>query len=334
MDVKKYKLGIVGLGPVGLTLATHFNEAGCEVHICDAEKKKINLIRSNGMELVGKIQKQFFFNHVYTSVNEMINQNLDILICSVKAYHVNSVMDQIDKNAAGQMLLMSAQNGIDICQKYKSHFDESQMLRMVINFAGNLHAPNVVNVTFFNPPNYIASVDDSRQEAAQWFTDVLNKVNLETVCTDSFTMEDRVWEKTILNASLSPLCAISRLTLNEAMKDPDTLEIVEQIILEAIEVAKAEGIKLHDNFVKLAIRYLKNTGDHFPSLAVDLLSGKATEIDYINGKIVEYGRKHHIKTPLNLTFTNLVKAISHKCSTENIKGNETDKSVTLNASIE
>jgi len=80
MDVKKYKLGIIGLGPVGLTLATHFNEAGCEVHICDTEKKKINLIRSSGIELVGKIQKQLFINRVYTSVNEMINQKLDILI--------------------------------------------------------------------------------------------------------------------------------------------------------------------------------------------------------------------------------------------------------------
>ncbi len=334
MDVNKYKIGIIGLGPVGLTLATHFNEAGSEVHICDTEKKKINLIRSGGIELVGKIQKQLFINRVYTSVNEMINQKLDILICSVKAYHITSVMDQIDKTAAKQMLLVSAQNGIDICEKYKSHFDDSQILRMVINFAGNLHAPNVVNITFFNPPNHIASVDDSRQDVAQWITDLLNKVKLETVCADSFTIDDKVWEKTILNAALSPLCAISRLTLMEAMRDPDTLEIIEQLMLEAIEVAKAEEIKLHDNFVKLAIRYLKNAGHHFPSLAVDLLGGKATEIDFINGKIVEYGRKHYIRTPLNLTFTNLVKAISHKYSTENKKGNEADKAAILNSNIE
>jgi 2-dehydropantoate 2-reductase len=105
--------------------------------------------------------------------------------------------------------------------------------------------------------------------------------------------------------------------MKEAMAHPDTLEIVEQIILEAIEVAKAEEIKFGDNFVKLCIRYLKNAGDHFPSLAVDLLSQKPTEIDYMNGKIVEYGRKHYIRTPLNLTFTNLVKAISHKNSQNN-----------------
>lgn len=314
MDPSKYKIGMIGLGPVGLVLATHLKEAGCEIHICDVEKKKINLIRTDGVELVGKIKKTTFFQYVYSSLSELLEHKVDILISAVKAYHVDSVLEQIQKTTNGNLLLLSAQNGIDIRQKYTSHFDDSQILRMVINFAGNLHAPNTVNVTFFNPPNYVASVDDSRTDVADWLAEILTAANLETLSKDSFIISDKIWEKTILNAALSPLCAISRLTMKEAMAHPDTLEIVEQIILEAIEVAKAEEIKLGDNFVKLCIRYLKNAGDHFPSLAVDLLSRKETEIDYMNGKIVEYGRKHYVRTPLNLTFTNLVKAISHKYS--------------------
>jgi 2-dehydropantoate 2-reductase len=183
---------------------------------------------------------------------------------------------------------------------------------MVINFAGVLNAPNIVNVTFFNPPNYIASKDDSRTDVSDWFAGLLTSVNLTTNSIDSFTQANKTWEKTILNAALSPLCAISRLTMKEAMANPDTCEIAEKIILEAIEVAKAEEIKISDNFVKLGIRYLKNAGDHFPSLAVDLMNKRETEIEYMNGKIVEYGKKHYIRTPLNLTFTNLVRAITYK----------------------
>jgi 2-dehydropantoate 2-reductase len=90
------------------------------------------------------------------------------------------------------------------------------------------------------------------------------------------------------------------------------LEIVEQILYECVAVAKAEEIKFQDNFIKLGIRYLSQAGNHMPSLAVDLINKSPTEIDYMNGKIVEYGRKHYIKTPLNLTLTNLVKAITCK----------------------
>jgi len=329
MDPEKYKIGIIGLGPVGLVLAVHLKEAGCEVHICDVEKKKINLIRSDGIDLSGKIEKSTFFKYVYSSLSELLEQDIDILISAVKAYHVDSVLDQIKEQVSGSLFLLSAQNGIDIREKYTSHFGESQILRMVVNFAGNLNAPNVVNVTFFNPPNYIASVDDSRTDVAEWLSDTLTSAGLETLNKDSFVIADKIWEKTILNAALSPLCAISNLTMKEAMAHPDTLEIIEQIIFEAIEVAKAEEIKLGENFVKLCIRYLKNAGDHFPSLAVDLIAGRETEIDYMNGKIVDYGRKHYIRTPLNLTFTNLVKAISDKKNNVKHGNNKTETIIDL-----
>jgi 2-dehydropantoate 2-reductase len=317
MTPEKYKIGIIGLGPVGLVLAAHLKEAGCHVEICDLEKEKMNLIRNNGVKLVGKISKTVFFDYTHTSISALLENDLDILISAVKAYHVDSVLKQVEKQISKDLFLLIAQNGIDIKVKYTSHFDESQILRMVINYAGNLQAPNVVNVTFFNPPNYVGSIDDSRMDVSEWMATILTEMNLETLSKDSFLISNQIWQKTILNAALSPLCAISRMTMKEAMAHPDTLEIVEQIILEAIEVAKAEEIKFGDNFVKLCIRYLKNAGDHFPSLAVDLLSLKPTEIDYMNGKIVEYGKKHYIRTPLNLTFTNLVKAISHKNSQNN-----------------
>jgi len=137
-------------------------------------------------------------------------------------------------------------------------------------------------------------------------------VGLKTEQTNSFSIIDKIWEKTILNAALSPLCAISRLTMKEAMHNGDTLEIIEQILYEAVQVANAEEIKLPENFIKLAIRYLSNAGNHMPSLAVDLINKRETEIDYMNGKIVDYGRKHYIKTPINLVLTNLVNAISCK----------------------
>ena len=114
---------------------------------------------------------------------------------------------------------------------------------------------------------------------------------------------------------------------------PDTIEIVEQTIIEAVEVAQKEDIRFGDNFVKLCLRYLKKGGDHFPSLAVDFLNKRETEIDYFNGKIVEYGRKHYVRTPLNLTFTNLIKAASSKNKEVN-KHQKVDPEVIKQANID
>ncbi len=315
MDKKKLKIGVIGLGPIGQVLALHFKLAGCEVAITDLDREKLNLIRQHGIELVGSIEKKTFFNYVYYSIEEMMEHKFDILVSAVKAYHVDKILAQIEKNMHEDIYLLSAQNGIDVRRKYISHFSEKIILRMVINFAGNLQAPNVTYVSFFTPPNYVGSVSDKHPEIARWIADTLTKLDLETIAVDSFSVAEKIWEKTILNAALSPLCAISRLTMKEAMENPDTLEIIEQVLYEAVAVAKAEEIKLPENFIKLGIRYLNEAGNHMPSLAVDLINNRPTEIEYMNGKIVEYGRKHYIKTPLNLMLTNLVNAIAVKnCS--------------------
>lgn len=316
MGKQNYKVGIIGLGPIGQTLAVYFKLAGCETAITDLEREKLSLIRHDGIELIGKLEKKCYFKYVYSSLEELLEHDFDILISAVKAYHVDSIIKTIEIAAKNQFYLLSAQNGIDIRIKYASHFNNSQIFRMVINFAGNLHSPNVVSINFFSPPNYVASIDDTKPETAQWIADTLTSVDLQTEMVDSFSCANKIWEKTILNAALSPLCALSRLTMKEAMENPDTLEIVEHIIYEAIEVAKAEEIKFPENFVKLCIRYLNNAGNHLPSLAVDLINNLPTEIDYMNGKIVDYGRKHYIRTPLNLALTNLVRAISKKNGNE------------------
>ena len=312
MEQKNYKIGIIGLGPIGQTLAVHFKDAGCEVAITDLDREKLSLIRQEGIEIVLHLEKKSYFKYVYYSIEEMLEHDFDILISAVKDYHVDKIVKILKENLKKDVFLLSAQNGIDIRKKYLSHFPNSAILRMVINFAGNLQAPNVTGINFFNPPNYIGSMDDSQEELAKWLANTLTSVGMKTEQANSFTIIDKIWEKTILNSALSPLCAISRLTMKEAMNNGDTLEIIEQILYEAVQVANAEEIKLPDNFIKLAIRYLNNAGNHMPSLAVDLINKRETEIDYMNGKIVQYGRKHYIKTPINLVLTNLVNAISCK----------------------
>jgi len=312
LTLKDYKIGVVGLGPVGMITAVHLKEAGCDVAICDNDKIKINLIRKEGIKLEEAINKHCFFNHIFTDVNELKALDLDIIIFSLKTYQMSSVMKEAVKLKTDKLCVVSAQNGLDAEQLLSRVFGESKTLRMVINYAGNLNAPNVVKVTFFNPPNYIASMDDSKTEEANYFAQKLNEVGLETKSVHSFEIIKKVWEKTILNAALSPICAIGRLTIREAMQIADTVEIIEVIIQEGLEVAEAEKIKFEDDFMRIAMRYLKNAGNHFPSLAVDLMNNKETEIDYMNGKIVDYGRKHYIRTSLNLALTNMVKAITQK----------------------
>ncbi len=311
-DDSRKKIAVIGMGPVGQILAVHLKEAGADVILCDAQKARMHMIRKNGIQLVGAMQKHETFDQICTSVQEILPLKPDIIVFSVKAYHLESLLREMEDFPKEGIAYVSAQNGIDTELVLTDQFKDTNTFRMVINFAGLHRAPSVIAVSFFNPPNYIASVDDSRPDVAEYFATLLTSAGLETVAVDSFEILRRVWEKTVLNSSISALCGVAQMTMKEVMGLPDMVDIIEQVIMESIAVAKAENIHLEANFIRHCMRYLRRSGNHFPSLAVDVLHKRPTEIDYLNGKFVEYGKKHYIRTPMHLAFTNMVKAITQR----------------------
>ena len=314
------KIGIIGLGPVGMILADKFQEAGCDVALCVRNEVKHNKILNDGIVLENVIESKSSFKKVVRNIKDFESLDLDYLVFALKSYQVQGALEEASILNTEKLTVVSAQNGIDVEELLIPTFGESKVLRMIVNYAGNMVTPNMVKVTFFTAPNYIGSINDSKTKEAEVFAELLNSVNLTTNAVDSFELLKRSWEKTILNSSLSALCGVGRLTMAEAMNDPDTVELIEQVISEAVVVAEHEKIHFPDDFIRQCMRYLKKGGDHFPSLALDIINNRQTEIDYFNGKIVEYGRKHYVRTSLNLSFTNMVKAMTNKNIVSRIPG--------------
>ena len=98
MENSPLKIGIIGLGPIGQTLAVHLKDAGAELAITDLDREKLNLIRTQGIELVGRFEKKSYFKYVYYSIEEMLEHDFDILISAVKDYHVDSLVRLIKQN--------------------------------------------------------------------------------------------------------------------------------------------------------------------------------------------------------------------------------------------
>jgi hypothetical protein len=100
--------------------------------------------------------------------------------------------------------------------------------------------------------------------------------------------------------------------MSQAMNDPIILQIIDLLVKESIMVARANEISLGWDFYTYCMGYMRNAGDHKPSMLVDIENHRRTEIDFINGKIVEYGRQAGVETPYNLMIRALVKALEGK----------------------
>jgi 2-dehydropantoate 2-reductase len=111
---------------------------------------------------------------------------------------------------------------------------------------------------------------------------------------------------------MNPVCAVTGLTMSRAMNDPIVYQTVDNLVKECLKVARANEINLGWDFYPHAMEYMGTAGDHKPSMLMDIEARRRTEIDFMNGKFVQYGARAGIPTPFNHTLWTLVKGLESK----------------------
>ena len=148
-------------------------------------------------------------------------------------------------------------------------------------------------------------IDPAAEKKAKELAEIITASDLETAFTPEIKKYE--WEKIILNAALSPVCALTRRTMKQMMEFEDTRNLAEAVLREGIEVAAANGIHFKPDFLKFCMGYLDKAGHHRTSMHVDIEKKNPTEIGYINDKIVKYGKAKGIPTPVNSTIVRLIR---------------------------
>jgi 2-dehydropantoate 2-reductase len=183
-------------------------------------------------------------------------------------------------------------------------------MRAVVNYGCGLIGPAHVKMGFHHPPHYIQELDSQSKNGAIAIAEALTGSGLQTRHTDQIV--SMVWRKSIMNASMNPVCAVTGLTMAQAMNDPIVHHIVDSLMKECIKVARGNEIDLGWDYYVHAMAYMGKAGDHKPSMLMDIENRRRTEIDFINGKFVEYGQRAGVETPFNTTLRSLVKALESK----------------------
>ncbi|DAC51177.1 MAG TPA: 2-dehydropantoate 2-reductase [Candidatus Thalassarchaeaceae archaeon] len=131
-----------------------------------------------------------------------------------------------------------------------------------------------------------------------------------------FDADEMLWHKLLLNVAINPLAAICGVRNGELLAQPELHEQAFSAMLEAAQVASAEGVDLSD-FDCLAElnRVLEATAANRCSMLQDVMAGRVTEIDSLCGEVVRRGEEYGIATPLTQQLLTLVKGIEHSTNT-------------------
>ncbi len=303
----KYKFGVIGVGPVGSIMGVHLAKAGHDVTLVDILKTHMDEIKRNGLTITGfnDINVLFPKNNICYGIDELSRKDIDVIFISVKASVLSQILPMLKQVAKPGMTFISLQNGLDNEELISEVFGKENTLRIVVNYAGNIVDNGKVRMSFFNAPNYIGMIDPAAEKKARTLAEVITAADLETAFTSDIKKYE--WEKIILNAALSPVCALTRRTMKQMMEFEDTRGLAEAVLREGIEVAEANGIYFKSGFLEHCMSYLDKAGHHRTSMHVDIEKKNPTEIGFINDMIVKYGKAKGIPTPYNSTIVSLIR---------------------------
>jgi 2-dehydropantoate 2-reductase len=305
------KIAIVGVGPVGAVLAAHLAQAGHYIVLCDIQKPHLDAIKTRGLSITGFLELTARCERVAYGIPELSRfPVLDTIVIATKASALPRIVPELERIARPEMRFISCQNGLDNEEFLAETFGPDKVLRIVVNYAGSQMGDGRISMSFFNPPNYIGAMTPEGESVARRLATMMSEAGLETQFT--LQIKKHEWEKVILNAALSATCALTRKPMKDMIDLEQTELLAGELMREGIEVAKASGVSFDEGFFGHAIQYLKKAGYHRTSMHQDILRRLPTEIDWLNGRIVERGRALGLQTPYNFTITALIHGLEMK----------------------
>lgn len=315
MNTEKKTIGIIGAGPTGSILAAYLSNSNFNINII-ARGKRYQQIKNDGIIINGFTQKQFSPDRLLNSLDELKKHPVDYLLICTKTFALESILKDLKGKIKRETLLISCQNGINPEDEIGKVFPNHKVARMVVNFAGNINPDNGhVSMSWFRPPNFLGSFQ--KDGNADLDLIALNFTNgaMNTEKVSSNNIKERAFLKTMLNASLNPYCAVASLTMKEAMTG-GSRPVVCQILHECIAVGQELGYNFQKDIVETCLLdYLAMGKDHYPSMWCDLNAERPTEIDFINGKILELGLKKGLNLPYNTLLCSMIIAKELKMGT-------------------
>jgi 2-dehydropantoate 2-reductase len=305
------KVAIVGAGPVGGILGAYLARAGHYVVFEDIQRPHLDAIEERGLSITGFTEMTARCERVAYSIPELSEcLSIDTIVIATKASIMPRIVPELERIARPGMRFVSCQNGLDTEELLAATFGPDNVLRIVVNYAGSQMGDANIQMSFFTPPNYIGALTGAGEPLARQLAGMMSGAGLDTRFTPD--IKRYVWEKVILNAALSAMCALTRKPMKDMMDFEQTEFLAEELMREGIEVATAVGVVLDEGFFDHGIQYLKKAGYHRTSMHQDILRRLPTEIDWLNGRIVERGRAVGVKTPYNYAITALVKGLEMK----------------------
>jgi len=296
------KVGIIGAGAVGSLFAHHFHEHLIDFVIYEKNKLIVADIENNGLTFIkGETSKTI---KPSISASPEILKETKIIFLFVKSYSTSDALSDISGLINKKQVIVSLQNGLGNIDEIKKFIDPAE----IVYGSTTIGAAKSSLSTVVAGGSGIINIGGAESGNVQRIHHLLNSADLNSYTVDN--PDYYLWHKAAINAGINPIAAILGISNGEIITNRYASELQENIIREAVQSASANDITMDfTEVLKTTREVCENTSANICSMLQDIRNGRQTEIESINGKIIDYAANKGIDLPFNKSLYLLIKSV-------------------------
>ena len=320
------RIGIIGAGAIGSIVGGMLTKAGHDVTLIDQWPEHVEAMKRPGLRLSGTCGEHIVpVKALHIHEVQGIREPFDAIFISVKSYDTEwaTSMALAHLREPGGVVV-DFQNGIND-ERVAAVAGRERTLGCVITIsAGMYEAGHAIRTDRGTMGFEIGEHDGKETARAQELARIMNDVATSKVTTNLWGER---WSKLAVNCMVNPISGLSGFDSAEARTDRVPRRIAVFTAAEVIQVGRARSHEVEPIYSIATQRFVDATEGQGldeveadmardaksrvggrPSMLQDVMKGRRTEINYLNGYVAEQGRQVGVKTPLNDKIVELVNA--------------------------
>lgn len=298
------KIAIVGTGAMGSVYAGLLASAGHEVWAVDTWREHVEAIRRGGLRVEGASGDRIAWPHATTDVAEA--GPCDLVVVATKARDVVAAATAAKAIVADHTVVLTIQNGLGSAERIAGVLgSDGVAVGIVGGFGASIIEPGHVRHEGWEKLHLGELVGPATRRVVN-VASIWSSAGFNVSVYDD--IELMVWEKFICNVCFSGTCSVTGLTIGEVIADRHAWSIASGCATEAWAVGRALGVDLA---IDDPVAYVREFGSAIPharpSMLLDLLAGRPTEIDVINGAVPVQAERVGLRAPYNEVVSALVR---------------------------
>lgn len=300
------KIAIIGAGAMGSVYAALLADGGHEVWAVDIWKEHVEAIERNGLRVEGASGDRTVSSIRATSDPSDVGR-ADLYVIATKAAGVGDAARKVRSLMDETSLVLTIQNGLGAGDRIAEHMPtDNVLLGVAEGFGASMRGPGHAHHNGMNLIR-LGEIDGGLTPRLDALTKIWRDAGFNVRAFPD--INQLIWEKFLCNGTFSAPCTAFSCTIGEVMSDPDRWRVALGCAVEIHQLGLAKGIAFSfDDPVAYATAFGERMPKARPSMLLDHLARRPSEIDAINGMAVTIGREIGILTPYNEALTAVVKA--------------------------